>query len=1253
MNLTPPSNPPSKSPSPGPSNARKRNRSQSMESATTLEATVKRPITSNEGLMNDDIDEYMATQDAGPAMMSAEEKFQVVEKLTKTEMLLGQTWYLVAGDWWRRWRKACTGVADKASPEQVEEREIGPVDNMSLLDETDGLRTGLIEGEDVVYVPQEAWEHLVTWYGEAKAPLPRQTIVRGIRQTVSLEMQPPRVKILRLGRYPNVACTPRVPPQYQTLTFSETDTMKTFFEAMIDAVRSSSMLVNYEARVWKVDPQGDSFDCPVYPLVDFQRDHGTQLFPDPEKTLSDEGIQSEDCIVVEFPTKGKTYASDPEPANASTAVTTVFAPNNGFFNQMGASTTTTRTTSYDANSSYYGPPAPPGVIKSVTAVKKRDPGTLGLGNMGNTCFMNSAIQCLAHIKELTDYFLTGLYREELNPDNPLGMQGAIAEAFGALMQRIWDEDSSVSSYSPREFKMQLQRFAPQFSGYQQHDTQELVAFLLDGLHEDLNRILKKPYVEKPDWEGGGDAELAKLARDSWDGYMQRNDSVVVDLFQGQYQSTLVCPECKKVSITFDPFMYLTLPLPVQKHWKHDIHWIPWDTDKSPLKIPILINANASFKDLRALLGKWMDVNPDNLLTMETWHGKFYRTLNNNVTVGEMNDNDVIVCYELPCNARMNPTYKPADDEPFIVPLFLTDAGNSFTRNTVRNTFWGHPTIACISQEQARTPTAIYEAVMERLRAWTDNTRDLYQWETDSTPTEIHIQPGPMPDSLSEINENGEIVTVQEAVAEEGDIVDEKSLLVSEANGDVRIVDDDESVPRKLGPKAGIFHVRLLPDTEDYGCGLRQGYSPKYVPWAQREEASPENGALLRADDSFHLEFEEPQKQYYFGDSPRFEHARWNAWQMYVHPEFKTLQEGLETKRTKSITLQDCLDEFTRQEQLGEDDLWYCPDCKKHQQATKKFDLWKVPDVLVVHLKRFSNVRTLRDKIDALVDFPLEGLDLSAMVGEREVANRLEKAGTNLEELRLGDVEDSLTYDLFAVDEHMGGLGGGHYRAYAENHVTGKWYHFDDSFVTPVSASDAVNPNAYLLFYRRRSSRPLGGKTHEKVEEARSRPKMEEDAAAEVQLPTPPGDNGRLLSFTDFNTPQWRQDSSRDDDDAEMGLSRGDDDADMGNMFLDPSSSVSPTSSNEVEVDTDSSLEPLDDDSMQQGMQYDEDEDRPIGLDDARGADHDSLDGTVKLGDVEGEGELRLQYPASPALSDTDPFSDPPDARKEGKDEALV
>ena len=100
-----------------------------------------------------------------------------------------------------------------------------------------------------------------------------------------------------------------------------------------------------------------------------------------------------------------------------------------------------------------------------------------------------------------------------------------------------------------------------------------------------------------------------------------------------------------------------------------------------------------------------------------------------------------------------------------------------------------------------------------------------------------------------------------------------------------------------------------------------------------------------------------------------------------------------------VTLSDCLNLFLQEEQLGEDDPWYCNRCKKHQQAYKKFDLWTVPDILVVraaysfaapsvfirlllsssqaqvHLKRFQYSAHYRDKIDTLIEFPLDNLDL--------------------------------------------------------------------------------------------------------------------------------------------------------------------------------------------------------------------------------------------------------------------------------------
>ena len=61
---------------------------------------------------------------------------------------------------------------------------------------------------------------------------------------------------------------------------------------------------------------------------------------------------------------------------------------------------------------------------------------------------------------------------------------------------------------------------------------------------------------------------------------------------------------------------------------------------------------------------------------------------------------------------------------------------------------------------------------------------------------------------------------------------------------------------------------------------------------------------------------------------------------------------------------------------------YCPSCKKHQQATKKFDVWSLPNILVIHLKRFSYNKYWRDKIDVLVEFPLKGFTaLPSYIGQ--------------------------------------------------------------------------------------------------------------------------------------------------------------------------------------------------------------------------------------------------------------------------------
>jgi ubiquitin C-terminal hydrolase len=113
------------------------------------------------------------------------------------------------------------------------------------------------------------------------------------------------------------------------------------------------------------------------------------------------------------------------------------------------------------------------------------------------------------------------------------------------------------------------------------------------------------------------------------------------------------------------------------------------------------------------------------------------------------------------------------------------------------------------------------------------------------------------------------------------------------------------------------------------------------------------------------------------------------------------------KKKDIISLSDCFNLYTKTEKLSENDYWYCSKCKDHVPSTKKFDLWSLPKVLVVHLKRFSYSRNYRDKIDTVVDFPIRDLDLS-------------------EYLIHGNTDQICTkYDLIAVSNHYGSLGGGH------------------------------------------------------------------------------------------------------------------------------------------------------------------------------------------------------------------------------------
>ena len=184
------------------------------------------------------------------------------------------------------------------------------------------------------------------------------------------------------------------------------------------------------------------------------------------------------------------------------------------------------------------------------------PGSVGLHNLGNSCFLNSILQCLNHIEPLTQFFLSGDFKADLNKTNPLGSGGIVARAYAALLNDMWSGE--YATLAPRSLKTTVAQFAPQFNNCYQHDSQEFCSFLMDGLHEDLNRVIEKPYIE--DLEGRGLNDDV-VAMESWRRHLLRHDSVIVDHCQGMHRSHLTCPDCGHESVKFDVYSTISLPIP--------------------------------------------------------------------------------------------------------------------------------------------------------------------------------------------------------------------------------------------------------------------------------------------------------------------------------------------------------------------------------------------------------------------------------------------------------------------------------------------------------------------------------------------------------------------------------------------------------------------------------------------------------------------------------------------------------------------
>uniref|UniRef100_A0AAX7TCQ7 Ubiquitin carboxyl-terminal hydrolase n=1 Tax=Astatotilapia calliptera TaxID=8154 RepID=A0AAX7TCQ7_ASTCA len=816
--------------------------------------------------------------------------------------------YLIDSRWFKQWKKY-VGF-DSWDMYNVGERSLypGPIDNSGLFSdhETQALKEHLIDELDYVLVPTEAWNKLVSWYGclEGQRPIVRKVVEHGMFvKHCKVEVYLLELNLCENDNMDNVV----------TRHFSKADTIDTIEKEMRTLFNIPS---EEETRLW------NKYMSNTYEQLN-----------KPDSTVQDAGLFQGQVLVIERKNEDAFFFffffffyfffffSSPVTCILNTILQTNYHILSA--NRYGG---------YNSYSSYN------------YRESQSQPGLCGLSNLGNTCFMNSALQCLSNASPLTEYFLTDQYEAEINRENPLGMRGEIAEAYADLVKQMW---LSRSSYvAPRTFKTQVGRFAPQFSGYQQQDSQELLAFLLDGLHEDLNRVKKKPYLALRDAEGRPDEIVAKEA---WTNHRLRNDSIIVDIFHGLFKSTLVCPECSKVSVTFDPFCYLTLPLPLKKDRTMEVFLVRSDPQSRPTQYRVVVPKLGTITDLCSALSKLCGISPENMVVADVYNHRFHKLYRRDDGLNQIMEKDDIFVQE-------------ENSERMSLPVYFRERHSKHAGSSTSTMLFGQPLLITVPRHNL-IADVLYDKILERIGIATRIIRcGLCHCLGEEEAMDHQVSPEP---------ENGQSEEEEEA-----------SDLQNGSKGDT----------------TKLFTFSIV---NSYGTA---NISPL-----------PCDGNVLKLN-------------------------------RHAHTLCLYLCKYCPQKKKTTVALRECIELFTTMETLGEHDPWYCPTCKKHQQATKKFDLWSLPRILVVHLKRFSYNRCWRDKLDTVVDFPIRDLNMSEFVCDP-------KAGPYV-------------YDLIAVSNHYGGMGGGHYTAYGKNKVDGKWYYFDDSSVSSATEDQIVTKAAYVLFYQR-------------------------------------------------------------------------------------------------------------------------------------------------------------------------------------------
>lgn len=554
--------------------------------------------------------------------------------------------------------------------------------------------------------------------------------------------------------------------------------------------------------------------------------------------------------------------------------------------------------------------------------------------------------------------------------------------------------------------------------------------------------MKKPYIEDKDYTDKEDCP--EVARRFWSNFLKRNYSKIIQLFYGQFRSQIKCPECEHVSVKYDPFELVSLPVPRYEVMDYRLSGfiVNQNQSKQAKKVSFVIKADNKH------IPKVSQVMEELAKTVgEKQPGSRYLICFSGFSV----HGDVI-----PLTSSIADVYNKNKDNFYRPKIFVFEKTDEEMEIEKRP---GFLSLMCLSKlierEHDRYASAEHPSFAKMV------------WVTES-------------------------MTVQEVYyrifLKFAHFVNTEELGI-EAKKKASALSDEPLYPTPVEDYEKLFKNCLGNDKFKHKFLFRIKWNDEYIPYdsqktladlikdsgeghKENKEAEPWNEAnrLLRLD----IWLDPLIREFVSIDSMKKIQSN------EIDVEFDSVQKDEEEGKRHSI--HSLIKKFCEPEVLDDQNLYNCSNCKKRVNGLKQVNIYKAPKYLIVHMKKLKDSYGFRWSSSSsndhlMVDFDVENFDITPYLLDKEPISCynipkedfMDKGNKRLEERIVPECtwnKDKIVYDCFGVINHYGSMHFGHYTAFAKNN--GKWYCYDDSTVTKVDdPRSVVTQAAYVVFYERR------------------------------------------------------------------------------------------------------------------------------------------------------------------------------------------